>query len=264
MDGPVTKPVATAAHWNGCIGFLGLLAIVGWQTWLTLGLFGADAPWQALLDDRPVMSGSHPQHLYLGTLGAEALAANGTICVYDPAFQAGYLKTPIFNGSRVAELCLFLGGGTYQPAIYKLGLLILGLLVPILLMLACFGAGLSPFTSLLAAATGILLSWGPSGRLAVEAGDGDLLLASLGMLAHAGMLVRFHRTPGFISWIGLWFTGSLIWFRAAAGISAGALPVFALLPVRRPASRQFYLAWYPLPCPGRGRGGKLALAHGLD
>ena len=154
----------------------------------------------------------HPQHLYLGYLVAQSLAGSGTICVYDTAFQAGYLKTPIFNGSRIAEIILFVGGGTYNPAAYKVGLLVLCLLVPVLLLFACFGCGLSGSASLLATATGIFLAWGPSGRLAIEAGETDVLLAALAMLAHAAMLIRYHRAPGFLAWLGVWLTAGMVWF----------------------------------------------------
>jgi hypothetical protein len=213
MEGPArNRAEGGSAHWNWSIGVLGLLAMLGWQTWLALGLFGPDDPWRTLQDDRPVISGSHPQHLYLGTQGAKALSSSGCICVYDPAFQLGYPKTPIFNGSRLAEVALFLGGGDYNPAAYKIGLFVICLLVPLLLMLACFGAGLSGFASLLATATGILLFWGTSGREAIEAGDFDFLVASLGMLAHAAMLIRFHRVPGVLSWLFMWLTAAIVWF----------------------------------------------------
>jgi hypothetical protein len=212
MDGSEDKPADATLPWNWSLRLMGLLGLVAWQTWLTLGLFGPDTPWHALVDDRPVVSGSHPQHLYLGTLGAQSLSSRGTICVYDSAFQAGYPKTPIFNGSRIAEIALFLGGGSYNPAAYKVGLLVICLLVPLLLLVACFGTGLSGSAGLTATATGIFLAWGPSGRPAVEAGEVDLLLASLGVLAHAGMLIRFHRVPGAVSWLGLWLTASLVWF----------------------------------------------------
>ena len=212
MEGSAENPAQEAAFWSWPVKLVGLLVLLAWQGWLALGLFGAEKPWQALLDDRPIASGSHPQHLYLGFLGARSLAGGGTICVYDPDFQAGYLKTPIFNGSRLAELILYLGGATYQPAVYKVGLLVICLLVPLLLVLACWGAGLSPGATFAATATGILLAWGPGGRLAIEAGECDLLLASLGVLAHCGMLVRFHRVPGLVSWLGLWLTASLVWF----------------------------------------------------
>jgi len=212
MEGSEDKPGEGTAPWHGSMKLLGLLGLFAWQTWLTLGLFGPEAPWHTLLDDRPIISGSHPPNLYLGTKGAEGLLNSGTTCVYDPAFQAGYPKTPIFNGSRIAEVVLLLGGGTYNPAAYKVGLLVLCLCAPLLLVLACYGAGLSSGASLLAMALGILLSCGPSGRLAMEAGEGDLLLASLAMLAHAAMLIRFHRLPGTVSWFGMWLTASLVWF----------------------------------------------------
>jgi hypothetical protein len=212
MEGSDEKRAGESAHWNWSIGVLGLLAMLGWQTWLALGLFGPDDPWHTLLDSRPVISGSHPQHLYLGTQGALALGSSGCICVYDPAFQLGYPKTPIFNGSRLAEVALFLAGDGYNPAAYKVGLLVICLLVPLLLTLACFGAGLTGPASLLATATGILLFWGTSGRGAIEAGEFDFLLASLGMLAHAAMLIRFHRVPGVLSWLCLWFTAGVVWF----------------------------------------------------
>ena len=56
--------------------FLGLLV---WQGWMAWGLLGQ---W-ALFDDRPILSGYHPQHLYLGTLGAQSLRNTGRGCCYD-------------------------------------------------------------------------------------------------------------------------------------------------------------------------------------
>src|SRR5262249_5438676 len=159
------------AHWNCSIVALGIVGLLAWQAWLALGLFDSDNPWQVLLNDQPVISGQHGQHQYLGALGAQALAGSGTICVYDPWFAAGFPKTPIFNGSRFAELFLFAGGGSYNPAAYKVGLLVICLMMPLFLLLACFGAGLSRPASLLATALGIFLTWGPSGRQIIEAGE---------------------------------------------------------------------------------------------
>lgn len=227
MTGPVDKGLDTGAHWNWSIGLLGLVFLLAWQTWLALGLFGPEAPWQALLDDRPILSGAHPQHLYLASLGAQSLAWGGSCCVYDPAFAAGYPKTPIFNGSRLAEIVLLLGGATYNPAAYKVGLLLLCLLVPLLIACAAFTAGLSTSASLAATATGMVLAWGPPGRLAVEAGTTDLLVAALAMLAHAGLLVRFHRMPGVIAWAGIWLTAALVWFAQPLAYAL-VLPVLLL------------------------------------
>src|SRR5262245_11750684 len=124
MEESADRPVQDGGPWHASMAALGLLVLCAWQAWLALGLFGPDNPWRTLLDDRPVLSGLHPQHLYLASLGAQALAGDSTICVYDPAFAAGYPKTPIFNGSRLAEVMLLAGGANYNPAAYKVGLLV--------------------------------------------------------------------------------------------------------------------------------------------
>src|SRR5262249_26141948 len=130
---------------------LGLLGLLLWQGWLTLGLFGRDRPLERLLDDRPVLSGRHPLHLYHGTLGARALHERGTLSCYDPAFHAGYPKTPVFDsGSRPAELALALAGGRYCPAAYKLAHALLWAVVPALLFAAARGVGLSRAAACLA------------------------------------------------------------------------------------------------------------------
>src|SRR5262249_24760157 len=68
-----------------------------WQAWMTLTLFGPERPWERLFNDAPILSGRHPLHLYHGYLGASSLRERGTVCCYDPAFQAGYPKTPVFD-----------------------------------------------------------------------------------------------------------------------------------------------------------------------
>jgi hypothetical protein len=180
---------------------------------MTLTLFGYDRPWERLLDDQPILSGRHPLHLYHGHLGAGALLTTGRVSCIDWAFQAGYPKTPVFDsGSRLAELLLALTGGQYRPAVYKLGLALCCLLVPWLLLLACRGAGLCAPATVLATAAGLLVWWGTPGRKALEAGEIELLLAALAVLAHVGLLVRYHRAPGFGVWLGLLGTAALGWF----------------------------------------------------
>jgi hypothetical protein len=187
------------------------LALLGWQFWLALALFGAD-PFARIADDCFPVNGAHPQHLYLGAIGARSLVERGYSTAYDPAFQVGYLKTPIFNGSRIAELALLCGGGTYQPSAYKIGLMAMCMLVPVLLLIACRTAGLDHPTIVLATALGQLIWWGPLGRSTLEAGDSEFLLASLAGLAHVGCLIAFHRRPGAAPWLGLLLTGCLGWF----------------------------------------------------
>src|SRR3712207_5499770 len=87
------------------LSWLALLGLLAWQGWMTLGLFGTERPLERLLDDQPLLAGRHPLHLYHGFLGARALWERGTLSCYDPAFHAGYPKTPVFDsGSRPAEL----------------------------------------------------------------------------------------------------------------------------------------------------------------
>src|SRR5205814_7830747 len=116
--------------------------------------------WSRLWNDEPVLSGQHPVHLYFGQIGAGALADRSTLCCYDPAFQAGYPKTPVFDsGSRPAELFLYLAGGAYRPAAYKIGIAVAGLLVPVFLAIAARAFGLGRGSSCLAVALGLLICW---------------------------------------------------------------------------------------------------------
>jgi hypothetical protein len=204
---PGPQPLEDSRWWAAA-----LLGLAVWQGWMTLALFGPGLPWHRLLDDQPVVSGQHPLHLYFGWLGASSLYETGSLDCYDPSFQAGYPKTPVFDsGSRPAELFLALGGGTYQPAAYKIGLAVCCALVPWLLMLAARGLGLSRGASCLGAALGLVVWWGGPCRATLEAGDLDLLLGGLSAVAFMGLVIGFDRAPGVCGWAGLVITGALTW-----------------------------------------------------
>ncbi len=230
MDGPELNAALEETRGRRLLGATALVLLLSWQAWLTLGLFGSGYPWPHLVDAEPVLSGAHPQHQYLGAKGALALKVTGQPCAYDPAFQCGFLKTPIFNGSRLAEVFLFAVDGSYRPAAYKFGIVAICMLVPVLLIVAARGAGLDRGTALLAGAAGILIWWGPHSRSALEAGESELLLASLALLAHVGMLVQFDRGAGFLTWLGMLLTAALGWF---------AQPL--LLPIALPLLLLYYL-----------------------
>jgi hypothetical protein len=202
-----------------------LLLLVAGQGWLTLALFGRDRPWERLLDDGPVLSGRHPLHLYHGQLGSQALWARGRLTCFDPAFQAGYPKTPVFDGgSRPAELFLFVAGGGYRPAAYKLGLALCCLAVPLLLASAARNAGLNRASAVGVTAAGLVVWWGAPCRAALEAGQLDVLLAALVAVVQTALLVRFDRAPGFSTWLGILASGYLGWF-AQPLLSALLLPL---------------------------------------
>ena len=206
-DSPQTAIGDHPAWW------LPLLALVAWQVWMTLTLFGGEQPWNRLLDDQPILSGRHPLHLYHGYLGARTLHERGNLSCYDPTFHAGYLKTPVFDsGSRPAELLLAVAGGRFCPAAYKIGVALVCALVPLLLFAAARGAGLPRGAAWLACILGLLVWWGQPCRDALEAGEVDLLLASLLVLAQAGLLIRYHSDPGLSNWIGVVGTALLGWF----------------------------------------------------
>ncbi|HTU20722.1 MAG TPA: hypothetical protein VMG10_21860 [Gemmataceae bacterium] len=206
--------------------WLVLLALVAWQSWMTLMLFGGAQPWKSLLDDRPILSGRHPLHLYHGYLGALALRENGNLSCYDPTFHAGYPKTPVFDsGSRPAELVLAVAGGHYCPAAYKIGLTLVCAAVPLILFLAARSAELKRAAACLACLLGLLVWWGQPCREILESGDIDVLLATLLVLAQAGMLIRYHDDPGPFSWLGVVGAALLGWF-AHPLLLALMLPLF--------------------------------------
>jgi hypothetical protein len=196
--------------WFWCLLLLGLIVGHGWKT---LHLFGGDDAWLRLQDEQPIVSGRHPLHLYHGYLGAQSFHARRCFCCYDPAYQAGYPKTPVFDsGSRPAELMLTAAGGVCDPAAYKIGLAISWVLVPLFIVLACWGANLSAAATLLATGAGLFVCWGTPARRLLDGGEVDLLLAALALLAHAGLLLRFDRQPGLLSWQGMLATACLGWF----------------------------------------------------
>jgi hypothetical protein len=208
--------------------YVALAGVLVWQAWVTLTLFGQHEPWKTLLDDRPIVSGWHPLHLYHGYLGARSLKERGTPSCYDPAFQAGYPKTPVFDpGSRPAELFLSLNGGRFRPEVYKIGLAFCCMLAPVFFWTTSRSMGFDRATSCLAAAMASLVCWGTPGREILESGDLDLFLAGLADLATVGFLLKFHKDPGLKPWLGLVLVGSLGWY-AQPLVFGSLFPLFLL------------------------------------
>jgi hypothetical protein len=206
-------PPAVRAGVNRRAGIAVLLLLFAWHGWMTFTLVCPGLSWRCLVDERPILSGSHPLHLYHGYLGARSFFERGTLCCYDPGFQAGYPKTPAFDsGSRPAELFLAFAGGRYCPAAYKIGLAVCCLAVPVLLFLAARGFGFRLGASSCVVGLGLLIWWGAPCRAALEAGDLDLLTGSLLSMAFVSALISFDRRPRVRSWVGLVVVGALGWF----------------------------------------------------
>jgi hypothetical protein len=210
-QGSVDEPLP-ADPGNGWGWYLLFLALLAGQGWMTLGLFGAELRWDRLRDEQPIVSGRHPLHLYHGYLGAQAFGRSNRFCAFDPQFDAGYPKTPIFDsGCRLAEMVFAIADCGYRPSAYKLMLAVACLLVPILLFIGARASGLRVATACLATGLGLLVWWGKTSRESLEAGNLDLLLGAAGSLAHTGLLLLYHRSPGVLAWLGVLLTAGLGW-----------------------------------------------------
>src|SRR4051812_6329570 len=203
-----------------------LLLLVAAQGWLTLHLFGPGLPIDRITNDEPILDGRHPLHAYHGLLGYRSWHARQATTCYDPAFHAGYLKTPIFDaGSRPAELFYLLGGPSAGS--YKGGLAICCLLAPLAFAVAARGAGLGAGGACLAAVIGGTLWWSPSCRDLLEAGDLDLLVGGMCAPVYLSWLSRFGRTPGPLEWLVLTGTAAVGWYMHP--LVMGAAVVLSLL-----------------------------------
>lgn len=200
------------------------------QAGLAGRLFDAHEPWAALADDRPVTDGRHPLHLYHGGLGADTFRAWAATTCYDPNFQAGYPKTPVFDsGSRPAELALYLFGDAMPaPAAYKLGLFLTALLAPLAFTVAGRGFGLPASASVLAGVGGCFVWWSPPVQAAFIGGQQDALLYGLSALVFLGGFARYIADPGVTGWLTMASAAVLGWYVHPVAW-AGLLPVVAAM-----------------------------------
>lgn len=219
-----------------------ILILIG-QAGLALERFGS---WSAVTDDRPLLDGRHPLHLYHGTLGAETFRQRYATACFDPAFQAGYPKTPVFDGGcRPAELMIYLAGSGNETAAMKVGLFVMMLSVPLVFAVAARGLGISAAGACAAAAIGACLWWTTPVQSLFDSGDIDLLLAGLCALVFLAWLSRYHWEPGPTSWLVLAGTAVIGWY-AHPVIWLGLLPVVA--------------AYYIMAAPRHGPAWHLGLA----
>lgn len=190
-----------------------LAILLVWQGWMTLSLFGPSEPISNLLNDQPIVSGRHPLHLYHGCLGAQTFWERRSLTCFDPAFQAGYPKTPVYDsGSRPAEFFLIWGRGEYRPHFYKIGLACTWILVPIGLWLAASSLGMVGGVRGLAVLLALLAWWGRPAAALTGAGDLDLLLGSVALLVLASLLARLHCRPTALTFVGVFVAATLSWF----------------------------------------------------
>lgn len=173
-------------------------------------LFGG---WAGLCDERPLLSGRHGLHQYHAVLGAARLWQAGQNVCYDPAFEAGYPKTPVFDeGCRLAEVWYWLAGGEYGPEVYKWGVWGLLVALPVAAALAVWGVGGSPLGMIAAAALASVWTWSAPVQLLLACGLIDGLAAGLAALVFVPHLVRFSQTLDVDAWLLSAAAAAVIWY----------------------------------------------------
>ncbi|MBL8868083.1 MAG: hypothetical protein KF873_04715 [Gemmataceae bacterium] len=221
------------------IWLLAIVALAIGQAGLAYQLFGGPV---GLRDDRPVVAGRHPLHFYHGMLGADTLRQRAGTSCYDPNFQAGYPKTPVFDGGcRPVELLLALFPADAGPRAYKLGLFWGCILVPFVFALAARGAGLTVAGSTLAAALGCAVWWSPTVRDLLDDGHLDFLIAGLASVCFVAWLARYQRDPGLTAWCVVAFASLVGWFGHPV-VWIGLAPIVGLYYLA--AAPRHGLAWH--------------------
>jgi hypothetical protein len=178
-----------------------------WHALMTLALFDdGSQSYSGLLDERPVVSGRHALHLYHGYLGAREFSRLGRFGVYDPAYGAGYPKTPWFDsGSKPAELFQYLGGSKFSPSAYKLGVAVTWAAVPLLMALAAWCSGLNHAATAFATLASLVVCWSDCGRDRLIQGDLDVVLSAMACVLAFGFGLAYQRRANAVTWFGLTF-----------------------------------------------------------
>jgi hypothetical protein len=223
-DGPAVPGFRNRPAW---LVVTAALAVA--QAGLAAHLFGPERPWDALRDARPVLDGRHPLHLYHASLGAGTFRDATAVTCYDPNFQAGYPKTPVFDqAARPMEPVLVaLGAREFDPAAYKLGLFALCLLVPLVFVAAARGFGVPAGGTAWAGVGGCVVWWSPPVRGLLDAGHLDLLCVGLAVVLFLGGMARYASSPGVSGW-AVMAAASVVGWYAHPVAWAGLLPAVAV------------------------------------
>jgi hypothetical protein len=188
-------------------------ALTALQFTLSLQLYGPSDPWAAVVSDAPIVSGRHPLHFDHAALGARAWHEAGDFSSFDPAFQAGYPKTAVYDGgARPMELAAVAAAGGLSPAAYKLAVLACSSLLPAGFWLAAGLLALGHWTRVSAYAIGVLVWWTEPGRRLLEFGDLNAMTLTVVTVLHLTALARYHARPGPLAWSVLFLTAVAGWY----------------------------------------------------
>ncbi len=187
------------------------VGIVHWG--VVRGLLGPDRRLEDWWNDQPLVSGRHALHQYHGYIKAQAAGEGPGTTGYDLAFQAGYPVTPVFDAScRVAEGFYRWSGGNYHPAPYKIGLLAVVMWVPLATMLATVAVSRTPAACLLGGLGGVGLVASPWMQELLRLGEGDLLVASMGVLVFLSWWIRFTYSWEIEAWLLAAAGAAVVWY----------------------------------------------------
>ncbi len=187
-------------------------------------------------NDGPATAGSHPLHEYHAWLGTCGILRNGSPSVYDSAFHAGYIKTPLFDHqSKMVEwtaalLALVFNQGIEPTleAVAQLHSLIVALVMilgPLLIALGARLAGTTRWEAFMSGVVSVLVLSTPAGRTAVEAGDLELLSGIPAFVFFMGSLSGYHRNPGPFGGVMVSIAFTLEWF-LSPGVAFASMPLF--------------------------------------
>ncbi len=229
-----------------------------------VGQFGIAVKWLGgfesntyQFNNEPITSGEYPLRLYHAGLGAATLRENlGSTC-YDPNFQAGYPKTPIFDSAArpLEPVLAFYHDASQWPMVSKWFLLALVLSVPLVMCAVARGFQIPAMASILVALGGAVLCWmNPVLPLLVR-GRFDLLCLGLAILLFLGGLARYATQPGLTAWLQLALASVVGWYVHPVGWATllPAVAVFYLFNAPRHG-----LAWH------LGAAGVLLLGVGVN
>ena len=191
-----------------------LLLVLAGQFGIAVKWLGGFESGSHQFGNEPITSGEYPLRLYHAGLGAATLRDNFGATCYDPNFQAGYPKTPIFDSAaRPLEPMLACWHDASQwPTASKWFILSMVLAVPLVMCAVARGFRIPAMASILVALGGAALCWMNPVLTLLLRGRIDLFCLGLAILLFLGGLARYATQPGLTAWLQLAVASVVGWY----------------------------------------------------